>query len=287
MKKDYHYALQGSILLTCTIFFATCKTAVTYTSPTGYDFSRPEKLIMEKPLKEISGICFLMDNDESLLAVEDETGKIYQYRLAGGKLTKSKFGKKGDYEDVAIVNNQTASVLSSEGSIFMFAATDTGMEKIDSVKEFKNILPPGEYEGLFGVDSILYALCKDCPQDKPSKEVSVFALGEVADKGFGVTNTYTVDVSGIQPGEGKEKIKLHPSALARNPATNDWFVLSSTNKMLLQFDGQWKLKSFFNLDPSLFQQPEGMAFNSKGDLYISNEGDTGAANILIFRYVSK
>jgi len=284
--KKYHSSFPSAFIgLVFVAFLSNCNTAKTFTSPAGYDFSKPEKLNMENALKEISGICFLKGNDEILFAIEDETGKLYQYQLADGKLTKSKFGKKGDYEDLAILNNQTASVLSSEGSVFMFAASEAGKEKIDSVQEYKNILPAGEYEGLFAADSTLYALCKDCPQDKPSKEVSVFALKQSFGSGLSVINSYKVTVSGIQVGE--EKIKFHPSAFAKSPVTNDWFIVSSTNKMLLQFDEQWKLKAHYNLDPSLFKQPEGMAFNSKGDLYVSNEGGAGAANILIFRYFTK
>jgi len=283
MQKYHHRSLQVSIVLACMIFFSTCIPSKTYTSPAGYDFTKSEKLVMETSLKEISGICFLHGNDELLFAIEDESGKLYQYHLPDGKVTKLKFGKKGDYEDVAILRNQQVSVLSSEGSVFMFAASGINQEKTDSVQEYKNILPAGEYEGLYAADSILYALCKDCSQDKPSKEVSVFELGHVSDKGFGVTNTYQVDVAGIQ----EEKIKFHPSALAKNPITNDWFIISSSNKLLLQFDEKWKLKSYYQLDPTIFKQPEGMAFNSKGDLYISNEGGTGAANILVFRYLTK
>ncbi len=284
--KKYRSSLPNAFFgLVFMAFILNCNTPKTFNSPAGYDFSKPEKLMMEAALTEISGICFLKGNDEMLFAIEDETGKLYQYQLADGKLTKSKFGKKGDYEDLAIINNQTTSVLSSEGSIFMFATSETGKEKIDSVQVYKNILPAGEYEGLFAADSILFALCKDCPQDKPSKEVSVFALQQSTGTGLSVINSFKVGVSEIQVGE--EKIKLHPSAFAKSPVTNDWFIISSTNKMLLQFDEQWKLKAHYNLDPSLFSQPEGMAFNSKGDLFISNEGGSGAANILIFRYNRK
>jgi len=285
--KKYHSSLKSIFIgLACIVFFLNCNTAKPFTSPAGYDFSKPEKLIMENTLKEISGICFLKGNDEILFAVEDETGKLYQYQLADGKLIKSKFGTKSDYEDLTILNNQTASVLGSDGSIFMFAISKAGKEKIDSVQEYKNILPAGEYEGLFAADSTLYALCKDCPQDKPSKEVSVFALQQSAGSGLSVLNSFKVVVSGIQSGNGA-KTKFHPSAIAKSPVTNDWFIVSSTNKMLLQFDEQWKLIAHFKLDPILFNQPEGMAFNSKGDLYISNEGGTGVANILIFRYTAK
>lgn len=285
MKKYYWFFPNVFIGLVLIAFFSNCNRPKTYTSPATYDLGKPEKLTMEPALTEISGICFLKGNDEMLFAIEDESGKLYQLQLANGKLTKSKFGKKGDYEDLAILNNQTASVMSSEGSLFMFAASEAGKEKIDSVQVYKNILPAGEYEGLFAADSTMYALCKDCPQDKSSKEVSLFALKQSNGKGLSVVNSFKIAVSGIQ--EGEEKIKFHPSAFAKNPVTNDWFIVSSTNKVLLQFDEQWKLKAHFNLDPSIFIQPEGMAFNSKGDLFISNEGGSGAANILIFRYISK
>jgi uncharacterized protein YjiK len=88
----------------------------------------------------------------------------------------------------------------------------------------------------------------------------------------------------IQSGAENGKIKFHPSALGKNPVTHEWFILSSVNKMLLVLDKQWKLTNFVRLNPSLFKQPEGLAFNSKGDLYISNEGGAEAPNILMFRY---
>ncbi len=275
------------IAAACILCLLGCDSKKTFTSPEGYNFSKPEKLIMETALREISGICFMKGNDEILFAIEDETGRLYQYHLVDGKLSKAKFGKKGDYEDVTILNNQAVSVLSSEGSIFIFTTSEAGNEKIDSLKEYKNILPAGEYEGLFAADSTLYALCKDCPQDKPSKEVSVFSLIQSAGKGLSVTSSFQVDVSEIQLDKVKEKIKFHPSAIAKSTVTNDWYILSSANKMLLQLDEKWKLKAFFQLQPSVFNQPEGLAFNSKGDLYISNEGGEGAANILIFRYGTK
>jgi len=54
--------------------------------------------------------------------------------------------------------------------------------------------------------------------------------------------------------------------------------------LLLVLDEQWKIKESFPLNPSLFKQPEGMAFNARGDLYISNEGGEGTANVLVFKY---
>jgi hypothetical protein len=52
-------------------------------------------------------------------------------------------------------------------------------------------------------------------------------------------------------------------------------------------DEQWKVKAYYQLDPVLFKQPEGLAFGQKGDMYVSNEGGEGAANILLFRYLKQ
>jgi hypothetical protein len=55
--------------------------------------------------------------------------------------------------------------------------------------------------------------------------------------------------------------------------------------MLVITDEQWKVKSAFPLDPAVFNQPEGIAFDSHQNLYISNErGQAAAATVLMFSY---
>ena len=41
--------------------------------------------------------------------------------------------------------------------------------------------------------------------------------------------------------------------------------------MLVMADENWKVKSVYPLNPSLFVQPEGIAFDRQQNLYISNE----------------
>ena len=277
----FYYLL---ICFTVGALFSKCKNPVSYQSPAGYDFNKPEKIILNQDLQEISGITFSSGNDTVIFAIEDEDGKLYSCTIANAQISKSKFAKKGDYEDVTIFKDSMVAVLKSDGSILLFSLNSAGNEKIDSVQDYKSILPAGEYEGLAAADSNLYALCKDCPGDKPGKEASVRMLQMNADKQLSIVKTFPVNISMIQSGEANRKIKFHPSALGKNPLTHQWFILSSVNKMLLILDDQWKVTSFVMLDPALFKQPEGLAFNSKGDLYISNEGGAGAANILLFRY---
>ena len=199
------------------------------------------------------------------------------------KISHSKFGKKGDFEDVSILNNNKIVVLRSDGSLFLFPVNEIEKQNIDSVKEFNNLLPAGEYEGLFAAEGKIFVLCKNCAGDKGKSEVSVQSLEMQQNDSLKFINSFKIDISMTQSKEGKQN-KFHPSGISKNPVTNDWFIISSTNKLLLVLDEQWKVKQYFPLDPSIFKQPEGITFNSKGDLYISNEGIDGAANILEFPY---
>lgn len=276
--------ITSPVLLFLFLIFISCKNKLPYKSPAGYDINKPEKFIMKSSLKEISGITFITGKEDVLYAIEDEAGKLFSLTPGNDKLSHSKFGKKGDYEDVTIVNKKTVAVLKSNGSIYIFAVNEIGKEKIDSVKEYENILPEGEYEGLAADSTKLIALCKNCPGDKEKKEVSIYTLQQFPGDSLTVTNTFKVDITIIQPKDENGREKFHPSGIAKNPVTHEWFVISSVNKLLLILDEQWKATAFYPLDPSLFKQPEGITFNSKGDLYISNEGGDGDANILLFRY---
>ena len=276
--------LPGLLLL---FFIAvSCRNTAQNKGPAGYDINKPEKFVMNEALHEISGITFIEGKKDTIYAIEDEKGKLFSIALGNENLSHSKFGKKGDFEDVTILNNNTVAVLRSDGSLFLFATAEIGKEKIDSVKEYINILPEGEYEGLSSVNDTLFALCKNCIADNEKTEVSVYTLTPDSSKLLTVRGSLKIDLSPIKPEDikGKGKGKFHPSGLAKNPVTHEWYIISSVNKLLLVLDEQWKVTAYYPLDPSLFKQPEGITFNHNGDMYISNEGGEGDANILLFKY---
>lgn len=276
--------ITSPVLLLLFLIFISCKNKQLYKSPEGYNINKPEKFVMKSSLREISGITFIKGKEDVLYAIEDEAGKLFSFTKGSDKLSHSKFGKKGDYEDVTILNNSLVTVLRSDGSLFTFSVNEIGKEKIDNVKVYENILPEGEYEGLCADSTKLIALCKNCPDDKQKKEVSVYTLQPANGDSLIIVNTFKVDISIIQTKDENGKEKFHPSGIAKNPVTHEWYIISSVNKLLLILNEQWKATAFYPLDPSLFKQPEGITFNSKGDLYISNEGGDGDANILLFRY---
>ncbi len=252
----------------------SCISQKEYTSPAGYDLNKPETFDMPAILDEISGITFDGSSD-TLYAIQDESGTVFHFKPGNAELSATKFGKKGDYEDLSISNGNIV-VLRSDGSLFAFPLSETNLNEAVTVKEWKKAVPAGEYEALYAdpVSNDLYVLCKQCEADKKTNQVSGYILqwsgGELVLK-----SPFALDGTTIEKKKSK-KSTLKPSALARNPRTGEWYILSSVNKSLLVADKDWKIKEAHALRPSLFPQPEGITFDKAGNLFISNEKDQEA-----------
>ncbi len=237
---------------------------------------------MPESLNEISGITFYKNNSDTIYAIQDEEGKLFRLAWNKKKQFHSKFGKKGDYEDLTIVKEKVI-ILKSNGYLFTFPFEETIYEELDSVREWKHLLPLGEYESIYGDETSgkLYLLCKNCPDDNKKDIVSGYIL-QSGDSIY-YTGNFEINVHDIKSFTGKVKRGFRPSALARNTVTNDWYILSAVNKMVVVADSNWKVKEVCALNPKTFNQPEGITFDSSGNLYISNEGDDFAeGNILKF-----
>lgn len=242
-------------------------------SPAGYDLSKPEKFTVPDALLEISGIAY---HNDLLYAVQDEEGKLFNLRPGDKKAASSKFGKKGDYEDISIARGQVF-ILRSDGTLYSFPLDDARQNEITSTREWKDLVPKGEYEGLYADEStgLIYVLCKECKQDKKSSSVSIFVLKLQSDGNISPSHTAALNV----------QKNFKPSALAIHPLTKEWYILSSVNKLLVIADSQWKVKETYKLNPAIFRQPEGITFDPQNNLYISNEGDElSNGNVLKFIY---
>ena len=252
-----------------------------------YDLTKPEVFDMPMSLMEISGITFYEGKSDIVYAVQDEEGKLFRLPWQNQKYKHTKFAGKGDYEDVTILKNQVV-ILKSNGSLFTFPFSETQLDETNKAKEWKGLLPKGEYEALFGDETSgkIYVLCKSCSVDNPEKKVSGFILssGNAVEK----TGNFSLNVAELKNLGIKVKKGFQPSALAKNPLNGDWYVLSSSNKALVVLDKNWKAKDFYPLSSNNFGQPEGIVFDKMGNLYISNEGDDMKdGNILKFKRLAK
>lgn len=257
-----------------------------YDSPKGYNLNKPVKYYMPDGLLEISGIAFNNGKSDSVYAEQDEDGNIYYLKPGDKQANYSKFGKKGDYEDIAICHNQII-MLRSDGVLYTFPFSQVRNKEVPDVQKLEGLLPQGEYEGMYADEKrgLVYLLCKHCADDKTTKSSSGYILALQADGTFKQSSGFSVNVKTIEQVTGRKKISFHPSALTKNNNTNEWYILSSVNKMLVVTDSNWNVKAVYPLDPAIYNQPEGIAFDAQYNLYISNEGSkTAAGNILKFNY---
>ncbi|MBV9961856.1 MAG: hypothetical protein JO072_06370 [Parafilimonas sp.] len=269
-------------LFTVTLYIS-CSSKSHFTSPKGYDLNHPVKVELESQLDEISGIIYY-PKDTGVFAISDATGSLYKiFPDKNAMVQKWKFGKNQDYEDLQL-HDSIFYVLSSSGNIvsIQFFTTDSLQ-----TQEYKFPQDKVEFETLY-FDSTLNKLilvCKDCKEDN-KQEVSTFAF-DIATHTYS-EGPYKINADKIASMLHEDKIKFKPSAAAINPLSHDLWILSSVNKAIVIAGTNGGVKEVYELNPSLYKQPEGIAFTPKGDLLISNEAaKQGDANMLVIKFKSK
>ncbi len=256
-------------------------------SPKGYNLNKPVKFKMPDNLLEISGIAFNQGNASTFYAVQDEEGKLFFGQLGAERVSHTKFGKHGDYEDVAICGNSVI-VLKSNGKFYTFPLNEIKEPELTNVQEQNGLLPGGEYESMYADETArkLYVLCKNCDDEKTTKSSTGYVFDVAANGTLKAAGTFKIAVKQIRQLTGDKKINFRPSAMAKNPVTKEWYIVSSVNKMLVVANAGWNITAVYDIDHKVFLQPEGLAFDKQGNMYISNEGDEFArGNILKFNYV--
>ena len=58
------------------------------------------------------------------------------------------------------------------------------------------------------------------------------------------------------------------------------YIIDGRNQQLLIMDGVGNIKKLYGLNSKEFAQPEGITFNTAGDLFIANEGAKQPGNIV-------
>jgi len=277
----------GILTCCCVLALTACaQPGRKYQSPAGYDFNAPVTYKMKKSLKEISGIAFYPGLAQKLYAIQDEDGTLFWWDVNNPKELQSlDFGKRGDYEDIGMTRTHVI-VLRSDGTLFIFPFAAIASGSLQSVKEWKGLVPEGEYESLYvdGNSGKMIILCKNCEADKGNASaVSGYELQLDASGTPVLGRRFAVNTTGISKLYPKFKAPLKPSALTFNDSTKEWFILASVNKLLIITDQNWNIKQTVPLHHSLFPQPEGITFDIDQNLYISNEaGNTSEGTVLKF-----
>lgn len=293
--KMYRLALYSMLIL-----FSSCyQTAVKNEKSIIYQENNTYEVFkMPNNLKEISGVTFI--NDSIVAAIEDETGTLYFYNLnQKAVVRKGTFAEDGDYEDITR-NGDILYIVKSNGDIF--EVSNFNAEKLSTKKYKTKLKGKNDIEGICYDEeskSLLLAIKeKNLGKDKDDKEHKNIYQFVIRTEELKKDPVYQINLKTIEKYFEGDKITeaskkflkaignknlnnvFKTSSITFHPITKELYVLSSINKIIIVMDKESNIKKIIPLNGSYFSQPEGIAFDSNGTLFVSNEGHRNAGNII-------
>jgi len=294
--------LNPSVLVVLTLVAGNCVgPAACAANPRGYDLTSPNAIYtLPAALREISALAYV--DPMTLVCVEDEHGVLYTYNPTTSSIaTQMTFSAEGDYEGVARVA-QTMYVLRSDARLFEVTGYSS---KAPRVKVYETQIPAKDSEGLCYDATrhrLLIAAKSKSGNGAEFKDKRMVYEFDLKTMSMREEPAFTFDPqkitefaqhSGIAlPQQKKTKkggagsppvVNLMPSAIGVHPITGQLYLLSASSHLLLVFNMDGTVEDIELLDPKLFNKAEGITFNEKGDLFISNEGEDKPATILRFK----
>lgn len=251
--------------------------------------------LLPEELNEISGMTMFSEN--SILCVQDEECIIFFYDLMKRKIIKKiNLNIKGDYEGIAR-KDTTVFILESNGHIVR-------VNNINNRNYDFFTYTPGIYakdnEGLcydHNNNRLLISPKTKAGKSKKYKDTLIVYAFDVMDQSvkeqvllseiafiekFAESNDIRIPYKYKRNGK-KKSIKFKSSGLAIHPFSENMYLISSVDSLLLIMDNKGTIAGLHYLDPVMFPQPEGITFLQNGDMLISNEARDKKATILRFK----
>src|SRR5947209_7596938 len=182
------------IVLVCTVTLISACNQQSYSSPDGYDLTKPQKMELGKVLNEISGLTYYQENN-ALLAISDSKEKVFELEVEKRKLkdfTDKVVGPQNDLEDLVRVDS-IVYLLSSRGKIY--AVPMKGKRDSSDIKSYElSSDEKNDFETLYYDPTVkgLVMLCKTCASDKSDDIHSAYRF-DLATRSFDSTSLYTID----------------------------------------------------------------------------------------------
>lgn len=252
-----------------------------------YDLKNPDWLqVLPPELNEVSAFA-VNEEGEGGWAVNDELGNLYPFALVEGLMGKPvAFADRGDYEGLEIVGDEVV-VARSDGTLFRVR-----QGKVTEVETLLDYDYDVEGLALDGARSRLLVACKRKagPGNAFKRQRAIYALS-LPDFVWNEFPVYTItftdlrkfiketDVEGLK---GSDARLFKPSAIAVSPDDQYIYILSSVGKMIVVLDLEGTIVAVEHLPRRPHRQPEGMAFDGQGSLYITNEGRDRAGTLYRF-----
>lgn len=242
----------------------------------GFNFDRPQVVKLPKKLKEISGLAG-WKSDGQLLAVQDEDGLFFVVDAKQGTIIEEfKFGKDRDYEGIARKGDEVY-VLEGDGDFhhitFVAGQTEYEANKIETDFTSRNDTEGICYDS--ETNSLLIVPKEDQfdTSDKNDYQRAIYSY-DLETQLMSTTPAFYIDQFAVgQAVYGKNRpFLMKPSGIAVDPITKDIYVIASVGNILVVIDRENDIKHIEMLREKIFRQPEGICFDTEGNLYISSEG---------------
>ncbi|MEQ1745745.1 MAG: SdiA-regulated domain-containing protein [Saprospiraceae bacterium] len=278
-----------ALLLAALLMASAAAGARTFADSVPYRLAEPSLVInfVDTALFEVSG---LGPTNESgvFCAISDERGEVlFLDGTAGGAiLRRVPFREKGDFEGVELVGKCLYAVRSN-GEVSEIARWNKDNPRVSTFKTF--LTKTDDVEGL-GYDIKRHALLLACKGDPENDDPRYIYAFDLSNNTLTQTPAFTInprEVNELVPYNDDDKRHFFsPSGVAVHPISGDVYVISTALKRLVVLDYQTgKIRHVARLYKKILPQPEGIAFDAEGNLYLSSEGKKGEGMLLRFDLV--
>ena len=273
-----------------------------HTSKFNYNLKSVIKTIIPpKELDEISGLTYDPISN-TLFCINDEQARLYSINIKTGRIeSKYKFGKSGDYEGIELVDS-IVYILKSNGQLYPFNLSNK--KPLDKIKTPLSSANDLEGLGLSHDKSTLLLACKGNPEiknyakGKTKKSIYSYNLIDNKFNKKALFHIYHDDLISwlekdnkfnyLSNSKQKKLIrrlkKFSPSGIACHPVSKQYYILSSQGKLLICVENDYKIYHIEFLTDS-HAQAEGICFDSKANLYISNEARGLTPKIFVYKQI--
>lgn len=254
-------------------------------------------LLLPKELSDINGLSLSPDG-YSLNAINYRDGELHYFNRWDGALERSvRFKRRGKYKGIEAVRNAVF-VVKENGTIVHISELESDKPDTETFNTPLNAKYKVQGMTYNPIQNELLLVCQGNGGDDvfdDSKSIYVFDLDSkelLRQPMFLIEDQDIVDyLNYFKPKQEGDELfydlpsskPFEPSAISIHPKTNDIYVVSAASMQLLILSEEGELLYVEQLDPFLFNHPEGMCFDDEAKLYISSKGSKGeTGKVLIF-----
>ena len=245
-------------------------------------------------LNEVSGLTNI--DSSHVACVQDEHGTVFIYNFIKGKIiSQHSFNDTGDFEGIAYTGDSIY-ILRSDGRLTEWSNFKSGLI---NVKHYKLRLFTANNEGLCHDKKYnrLLIAAKSKPLDHDEKYERYIYSFDLFQKHLFEKPLYSINIkrlakkaqefnipaySTTKKGE-KKPLNFRPSGLAIHPLSDNIYIISATDRLLIVINRKGEVIHMKQLDSELFTKAEGITFLRDGTMVIANEAAGKVPTLLVYK----